>query len=231
MHKTSDGSRAEDSVRRFGGVVRSVAGRLARHLPRSVEYADLVQDGMLMLIQLDLSDDHCPDAMAAYVARRARGAMIDALRRLDPIGRDIRRKARAIQVAEKRLSHELGRQPSSREIAAAAGLEIDHYFSVLRDVAAGEHQSSDDCRECAADVGDPLDQILFDEKQREINRAVDRLPSRDSELVISRYALGERMHVSALRHEITESRVCQIQKRAIGSIRTELNRRGVLHPA
>jgi RNA polymerase sigma factor for flagellar operon FliA len=219
----------DDLVRLYSGLVRGVAWRVTHHLPPSVEFDDLVQEGMMRLIQLRITASFSENERGAFIATRVRGAMFDSLRSLDPISRRTRKMARTIFTRERTLMHALGRAPTHGEIAADAGFDIEDYFAVLRDISVGEHQSPDD--EGRDEDSNPLDLLLDQEVSRSTSDAVEALSDRDREILTARYSLGERMRVTASKHGITESRICQIQKRAVDRLRENLAARGMLETA
>jgi RNA polymerase sigma factor for flagellar operon FliA len=220
---------ADELVLRFSGLVRAVAWRMGTRLPRSVDIEDLIQDGMLMLIQLRVSGEMSPPETAVFITQRVRGAMVDAMRALDPISRNTRRLARAIRVSEHRLLNELLRSPTHGEIADAAGIDLEQYFEVLRIISAGEHQSTD--HEVESDGADPVGQVLGRELAQCTSTAISALPNKEHDILNARYSFGERMRVTAAKVGVTESRICQIQKRAIDRVREALVARGMIETA
>lgn len=219
----------DELVFRFSGLVRTIAWRMTTRLPRSVEIDDLVQDGMLMLIQLKVSRDMSEPETAVFVMQRVRGAMVDALRALDPISRHTRRLARAIHIAEGQLRNELLRNPTHSEISHAAGIHLSMYFQVLRVISAGEHQSPD--HEPEEDGADPVDRVLKREFSQCMADALRALPHKEHDILNARYSFGERMRVTAAREGVSDSRICQLQGRAVERVRESLIARGMIETA
>ena len=101
--------------------VESLARRVAASMPHSIELNDLVQDGMLGLIDAACRFDEARGIkFETFAERRVRGAMIDALRR-DAWPRGVRRQRREIEAAREQLRRELGAEPSLADLAARVG--------------------------------------------------------------------------------------------------------------
>ena len=101
--------------------VESLARRVASSMPHSIELGDLVQDGMLGLIDAACRFDEARGIkFETFAERRVRGAMIDALRR-DAWPRGVRRQRRELEAAREELRRELGAEPSLADLAARIG--------------------------------------------------------------------------------------------------------------
>ena len=104
--------------------VESLARRVASSMPHSIELGDLVQDGMLGLIDAAFRFDEARGIkFETFAERRVRGAMIDALRR-DAWPRGVRRQRRELEAARETLRRELGHEPSLSDLAAKVGTLI-----------------------------------------------------------------------------------------------------------
>ena len=106
-------------------VVDAVLGTLDRRLPAHVSRDDLASAGKLALIEALLHFDGPADQAPAYCCVRVRGAVLDELRRLDPLSRHTRAQVTLVRRASAVLERELGRVPVASEIAAATGLSPD----------------------------------------------------------------------------------------------------------
>jgi RNA polymerase sigma factor for flagellar operon FliA len=94
-------------------LVKKIARKLARKLPSNVECDDLIQDGLLGLINAIVRSSRATigGQFESYVAKRAHGAMVDGLRANDPGSRQIRKDMRRVEVVIQQLGHQLGRTP------------------------------------------------------------------------------------------------------------------------
>src|SRR3977135_784438 len=103
--------------------VESLARRVASSMPHSIELSDLVQDGMIGLMDAAARFDEARGIkFETFAERRVRGAMIDALRR-DAWPRGVRRQRRELDAAREALRRELGHEPSMADLAAKIGLD------------------------------------------------------------------------------------------------------------
>eukprot|EP01030_Chromulinospumella_sphaerica_P020834 gene20834-20758_t len=116
-------------------VVRSVANHVGRRLPPHVDKADLMQDGMVGLIEalLRWTKETTGTHFENYVALRAQGAMVDGLRAADPVSRQVRKNMRQVETALQTLTHRLGRPPAESELAAELGMSLPDYQRLLQD--------------------------------------------------------------------------------------------------
>ena len=132
-------------VVRHAELVKRIAYHLAGRLPASVEVSDLIQAGMLGL--LEAASNYTADRGASfetYAGIRIRGAMLDALRKLDWAPRSVHRKARAAAAAVRELEAEFGREARDVEIAEKMGVSLDEYHRIAQDAASCRVASLDD---------------------------------------------------------------------------------------
>jgi RNA polymerase sigma factor for flagellar operon FliA len=125
-------------------LVRVVAGRMKVGLPGSVEYDDLVSNGLIGLMN---SIDHfSPERgfkFETYAVPRIRGAILDGLRDVDWLPRSVRQKSRQLDQTVEKLTIQLGRSPQEHEIAAELGLEGEDYNRFMEQAGAGSMLSLD----------------------------------------------------------------------------------------
>ncbi|MCK4403946.1 MAG: FliA/WhiG family RNA polymerase sigma factor [candidate division Zixibacteria bacterium] len=210
-------------------LVRNVAGRMAMGFPKSVELSDLVNTGVIGLIEaLSNFDPSRGVKFETYAVPRIRGAILDELRSLDWVPRSTRAKSREIDKATNKLENQLCRPPSNRELAKSLKISSGELFSALYDVASTTVLS--------------LDELIYKEED---NRQVPRVEtlenlSRDNVLgdlekeelkaylveAISHLSEQERLVVALYYYEeltlkeigevmqISESRVSQIHTKA-----------------
>src|SRR5271170_1584670 len=112
--------------------VRYLARRIHERLPRHVPLEDLVHAGVIGLIDaLNKFDPSKHVQFSSYAKFRIRGAILDSLREMDWGPRELRRKARRVEEAHRKLSMELSRAPTENEIAADMGLELKEFQRLL----------------------------------------------------------------------------------------------------
>jgi RNA polymerase sigma factor for flagellar operon FliA len=215
-------------------LVRNVATRMAMGFPRSVELTDLVNTGVIGLIEAFGNYDPSRGVkFETYAVPRIRGAILDELRALDWVPRSTRAKSREIERALTALENKLGRLPEKRELAKHLNLTDRELFLALDDVSCTNILSldeiiypEDDNRqvpriETVKDNGSlsVLGIIEKGEMHTFLISAIDRLTAQEK-LVISLYyfeeltlkEIGEVMIIS-------ESRVSQIHTRAVKKLR------------
>ncbi|VVE51479.1 RNA polymerase sigma70 [Pandoraea aquatica] len=222
-----------DTLTQYAPLVRRLALQLMAKLPASVELEDLIQAGMLGLLDAANRYQETQGAQfETYASQRIRGAMLDELRELDWASRGIRKTAREIEKAVQRLEQRLGRGPSESEIAGEMSIGLTEYQQMLQDVhgcqliyyedfeAADEEPFID--RICADPGADPLTMLLDEGLRGGVVDAIDHLPEREKLLMSLYYEQGLNLREIGAVLEVSESRVCQLHSQAISRLRATL---------
>lgn len=210
-------------VMQYSPLVKYVAGRLRSRLPESVDYGDLVSDGIIGLMEaIDRFDPDRGLTFQTFAVPRIRGAMVDALRALDWVPRSVREKVRQVEEAQRRLEGRLGRIPDDEEIAA----ELDMTVPALRDlytkVAFTSVGTLEDL-ELADDLSAAAThEIEDDQAKAALLRVVGELPERDQVLIALYYFEGLTLAEIGRVLGVSESRVSQLHSRATMVLRTKL---------
>ncbi len=205
-------------------LVKRIAYHLAGRLPPSVEVDDLIQAGMIGL--LEAASHYAANRGASfetYAGIRIRGAMIDALRKLDWAPRSVHRKARAVAAAVQEIERRTGRDARDSEIAAALGVGLDEYHSIVQDAASCRLASLDDATAAGAEgPADPFGEAADEGFREALSHAIEGLPERER-LVMSLYYSDELnlKEIGAVLN-VTESRVCQLHGQALIRLRARL---------
>ncbi len=219
----------ERLVSEHADLVRRIAYHLVARLPNSVDVNDLIQSGMLGLMEAAKRFTGGQGAnFETYAGIRIRGAMVDELRRSDWAPRSVHRRAREMEQVMRRLEHQLGRSPEAQEVAEEMGVTIDEYFSTARDavnchVFALEDLKTQDIESNAGERIQPDAGLEAQGLQQAVVDAIDHLPERER-LIMSLYyddelnlrEIGEVLGVS-------ESRVCQLHGQALIRVRSRLH--------
>lgn len=148
--KTLDPNTRDNLLREYLPLVKNVASRMAIGFPKSVEYNDLVNTGVIGLIEAFNNYDPARGVkFETYAVPRIRGAILDELRALDWVPRSTRAKSREIEKAMTKLENQLGRSPSESELAKQMNISTDELLSALGDVSSTSLLSLDEliCRE------------------------------------------------------------------------------------
>src|SRR5580693_4307679 len=172
---------ADRLVLQHAELVKRIAYHLAGRLPPSVEVDDLIQAGMLGL--LEAASNYAANRGASfetYAGIRIRGAMIDALRKLDWAPRSVHRKARAVATAIRELEKETGRDARDAEIALKMGVTLEEYYAIVQDAASCRLASLDEVAVGAtADPVDPFIEVADERFRAALAQEIDTLPDRE----------------------------------------------------
>jgi RNA polymerase sigma factor FliA len=215
---------ADSLVLQHAELVKRIAYHLAGKLPPSVEVDDLIQAGMLGL--LEAAANYAADRGASfetYAGIRIRGAMIDALRKLDWAPRSVHRKARAVIAVMQDIERRTGRDARDAEIAQAMGVSLDEYHAIVQDAASCRLASLDDAvASAAAGTADPFREAADERFRAALSEAIEGLPERER-LVMSLYYSDELnlKEIGAVL-KVTESRVCQLHGQALMRLKARL---------
>ena len=235
---SADAAAARDLlVEKYAHLVKYVVGRLGVSVPGVFDREDAMQAGTMGLLRA--IDGYRSDSAASfesYAIVRIRGAILDAVRSLDSVGRAGREAGRAIAKAIHDLETELGRSPEETEVAARLGVSVDRYREQLAaafivtvsldepDSRGDDDESGGGYAETAMDHSavDPGEEIAKRDSVAVLAREVSRLPDRPK-LILALYyqdeltfrEIGEVLGV-------TESRVCQIHTEAILTLRNRM---------
>lgn len=221
------------AVNDYMPLVRRHALSLQVRLPPSVELDDLIQAGMVGLLDAFNRYDHEQGAsFSTYASQRIKGSMIDELRSRDWLPRSVRRGSRRIEQAMQRLANEYGRAPSEREIATELDMPIEEYHRLLHDVNNGylaTYEDNSTAETEASVVPDGLDpyvspaEATFAYAQRdELAAAIDKLPEREKMLLGLYYQEQLNLKEIGAVLEVSESRVCQLHSQAVSRLRVTM---------
>lgn len=213
--------------------VESLARRMASTMPHSIDLGDLVQDGVIGLIDAaHRFDEGRGIKFETFAERRVRGAMIDALRR-DAWPRGVRRVRRELEAAREQLRRELGAEPTLADLAQRVGSDVPRLERTILRINTIESTSPmanletiDSATLPAVLVpSEPLSpHRLFEQgEMRERVRAVlDRLPPREQKIIRLYYFEEATMKQIGRAIGVNESRVSQLHARAIARLRQAL---------
>nr|CRH06999.1 RNA polymerase, sigma 28 (sigma F) factor [Candidatus Magnetococcus massalia] len=228
----------EQIILKFAPLVRYVAGRIAMKLPQSVDLDDLYQVGVLGLIDaVSKFDPERGIKFQTYAEFRIRGAILDELRAIDWVPRQLRQNATAIQEAYSNLEAKHGRPADDAEVAESLGLSITEFHEQLDQVRGISIISFEDIRpntddeewdvlEVLADpsVEDPVETIGLMELREAMADAIDTLPEKER-LVVTLYYFEElTMNEIGDVLGLTESRISQLHSKAALRMRARIKR-------
>ncbi|HEY3786334.1 MAG TPA: RNA polymerase sigma factor FliA [Steroidobacteraceae bacterium] len=215
---------ADRLVLQHAELVKRIAYHLAGRLPPSVEVDDLIQAGMLGL--LEAAENYAADRGASfetYAGIRIRGAMIDALRKLDWAPRSVHRKARAAAAVVQEIERRTGRDARDAEIAQGMGISLEDYHSIVQDAASCRLASLDDATAAtAAGPADPFREAADERFRAALAHAIEGLPERERLVMSLYYSDGLNLKEIGAVLKVTESRVCQLHGQALVRLKSRL---------
>ena len=218
-------------------LVRRLALQLMAKLPASVDLDDLIQAGMIGL--LDAASRYQDDQGAkfeTYASQRIRGAMLDELRTNDWASRGLRQSSRGVAKAIQSQEQKRGRPPTEGEIAAELQLPLPAYQSLLQEIQGCQLVYYEDFdrssqentfidEQCssrhddAGETGDPLAQLLKNGLRQRLIDAIGAMPERERLLLSLYYDEELNLREIGAIMEVSQSRVCQLHSQAISRLR------------
>jgi RNA polymerase sigma factor for flagellar operon FliA len=218
-------------VTQHAPLVKRIAYHLMNRLPPNVQVDDLVQAGMIGLLEASRNYDPSQGAsFETYAGIRIRGSMLDEIRRSDWTPRSVHRKARMVSDAMRQIENEQGRDARDVEVAEALDLSLEDYHRILLDASGCRIFSVEDLqtvgeisqeRSNSAETG-PYEGVQNEAFREALGEAIAGLPERER-LVIALY-YDEEMNLREIGQVlgVTESRACQIHSQATFRLRSRL---------
>ena len=222
---------------RYAPWVKFIALRMAAKLPSHVQAEDLISAGIIGLI--DALDKFNPDRevqFKTYAQIRIQGAIKDELRALDWASRSMRQKVKRLEHTYATLEQELGRPPSSEEVANSLGIKIDEFEELLDVVKGtslvsleelGQGPASEDRTSLleallTREDQDPLEELNLQDLKKALTQAIAELPEKER-LVLSLYYFEElTMKEVGKVLNLTESRISQLHTQTVMRLRGKL---------
>ena len=217
--------------------VKRIVHRIAIHLPPNVETEDLINAGIIGLIEAaERFDPSRDNKFITYAAFRIRGSVLSELRSRDFHSRSTRRKLREYEKVYLRLEHQSGGAVCDEDIAEELGLSLDEFYQVKRlssmsflsfeEIGFSSNEERDDVLSylVGGEIKDAFSLTRLKEIENAIANAIEQLPEKEK-LVVSLYYWDElTMKEIGKVLEITESRVSQIHSQAIIHLRGKLRK-------
>lgn len=231
MYATVQTGGADDVVIQHVPLVKRIAYHLMGRLPNTVLVDDLIQAGMLGLLEAVRNYDTAQGAsFDTYAGIRIRGSMLDEVRRSDWTPRSVHKKARIVSEAIREVENNSGREARESEIAEHLGMDSEEYNHILQDsvgcktfsveqlAESGDHAF----RDADKNSEEPIDLLGEDDFQQALADAIMALPERER-LVVSLY-YDEELNLREIGEvlDVSESRVSQISSQAMLRLRAKL---------
>jgi RNA polymerase sigma factor for flagellar operon FliA len=235
-YSKKDDSYRDQLITEYLPYVKRIVHRIAAHLPSTIDIEDLMNVGVIGLIQaVDRYDPKRDNKFMTYAVFRIRGAVLSELRSRDFLSRANRRKIRDLENVHLKLEQKLGREVDDFEVARELGIDIEQVhrtrqMSGISFISFEElgFSSKDDKEKLINYLVDSDDDALARTRLKELKaavaKAIEQLPKKER-LVISLYYLDElTMKETGKVLNVTESRVSQIHSQAIMRLRAKLKR-------
>ncbi|BBL34579.1 RNA polymerase sigma factor FliA [Nitrosomonas stercoris] len=217
----------------FTPLVKRIAYHMMARLPASVQVDDLIQAGMIGLLDaIGRYEGSYGRQFESYAAQRIRGSMLDELRGADWLPRSLRKKMRQIETAMRTLEQRLGYSPSEQEIADELEVSLSEYQEMLQEAGGGQLIYYEDFQEseedhfldhlCNDQSNEPLEQLLEKNLRELLVDAIEKLPEREKMVMGMYYEQDMNLREIGEVLSVSESRVCQIHTQAISRLRTRL---------
>jgi len=218
-------------VAAHGNLVKRIAFHLLNRLPPSVQAEDLIQAGMIGLLEAAKHYDKSQGAsFETYAGIRVRGAMLDEIRRSDWTPRSVHRKSREAAEVQRNLEQEGLKDARHGAVADKLGIELSAYHLILTESSAAHVFSFDQPDEHTGETinlpqsadASPSEEVEYQSFREALGTTIKNLPEREA-LVMSLY-YDDDMNLREIGDilGVSESRVCQIHGQALSRLKTRM---------
>ncbi len=228
----------EETIQNYLPLVRKIAYHLVSRLPDFINVEDLIQAGIIGLVESYHNYDFSKGAVFATYARiRIRGAMIDELRRGDWTPRSVHRSTRSLNKAIHKLESQSGKPCSLQDLATDLQLSIEEIYKIVQDTHSKKIHSYDENGLDGAQISNylstslfsPLEGALVSQEQTLVSECINQLPAREKTVLIFHY-----YHDYSLKHiaqilSLSESRISQIITESLIKLRNIMGDYGSLY--
>jgi len=233
MYTATGISDKEQCLKEYAPLVKRIAHFMMLKLPNSVQVDDMIQAGMIGLLDAASRYDELRGAQfETYASQRIRGSMLDELRGADWLPRSMRSDMRRIETAISRAQQKMGKSPAESDIAKEMGIGLQEYQQLLQESRGAQlmyyedfHNSDDEDffeRFETDGKANPLE-VLKDERFREaLIVAIGNLPEREKLLMAMHYEQDMNLREIGEVLGVGESRVCQLHSQAVARLRSML---------
>ena len=221
----------QDTVEKHAPLVKRIAYHLKSRLPANIQLDDLIQAGMIGLLEAANNYDAAQGAsFETYASIRIRGAMLDDVRKNDWAPRSVRRNNRRVAEVVRKIENEKGRDARDTEIAEALNMDIEEYNRILQDASGHKILSFDDFSSGEGSLVDNLpnpqsgllDVLQKNNMKERVATAIASLPERER-LVMTLYYDNElNLREIGAVIGVSESRVSQINSQAVIRLQARL---------
>lgn len=233
MYVRPDSDSSDIDVCEYAGLVKRIAQHMLARMPSSVQLDDLIQSGMVGLLEAAQKYDASKGAsFETYAGIRIRGAIVDEMRRGDWAPRSVHKNGRQIAEAIAEIEHRTGRDARDTEIADALDIPVEEYHRMAKDCASTrlfslDEVEQDDEHSRGVQVEDneeqgPAQRVSAAQMRQALISEISRLPEREK-LVLSLY-YDQELNLKEIGQVlgVSESRVSQLHSQAAVRLRAKL---------
>lgn len=234
LYGESQQSESEINIEDYATLVKRIAHHMMIRMPASVQVDDLIQAGMIGLLEASKKYDASRGAsFETYAGIRIRGSIVDEMRKGDWVPRSVHRNNRRVSEAIANIEARESRDATDIEVATELDMSLDDYYSVLKDNASSrlfsyeEAFSHEDAEMGAEQVSmaflSPHENIMREGLKQSLAKAIADLPERERMILALYY--DEELNLKEIGQIIgvSESRVSQIHSQATGRLRARLS--------
>lgn len=227
----------QDMIMKHMPLVAFVVSRMSSDNQKTLglDREDALAYGTEGLIQaVDAFDETRGTSFASFAIRRIRGSILDAIRKMDPLPRSLRKSTREVERVSQELSASLGRWPTNKEIAFRMGIPVEQLVGIVKHTGSKfvslENALQDRGNEGAQtfepvdedDTSDPAKAADHTASLAMLEVAIRTLGARDRAILRLRYAESKPFHEIGQMMGLSESRVCQIHKRILATLKRQI---------
>jgi len=212
-------------------LVKRIAHHVMGRMPSSVQIDDLIQAGIIGLLEATKNFDATKGAsFETFAGIRIRGAMIDEVRRGDWVPRSVHRNARRISEAMSTVENQTGREALDYEVAELLEVDLEQYYKMLQDSSSSRLFSFEELTNNEDGINDflpsaddsPQEEVLHDLLRDAIANEINHLPEREAQVLALYYDEELNLKEIGLVLGVSESRVSQIHSQATLRLRARL---------
>lgn len=223
----------EIDIEQYAYLVKRIANYMVAKMPSSVQQEDLVQSGMLGLLEAARKyDDTKGASFETYASIRIRGAIVDEMRRGDWAPRSVHRNTRRVAEAIAKIEAQTGQDAKDSNIAQALDISLDEYHAMIKDSASTRLFSYEETFEADQDKFDlhdssktfstPTEHTFRGELLKDLTHAIKSLPERERMILSLYYEQEMNLKEIGLVLNVSESRVSQIHSQAALRLKSKL---------
>lgn len=220
-------------ILQYASLVDQIAYKIKNRVPQHVDFEELRSVGYIGLIEsIDRYDDSKNVPFKVYAEIRINGAMLDYLRKEDWLPRGLRQQLKKMQQAKQEL-HAQGKEITEYALAEMLQISLDDMHTLIMESQMKQVRSSDAVFSdsdavlledmLTEDSVATIDMLIASESIEKVQEAINQLSDREREILEGYYFDGKNLRQIGLEMGVTESRVCQIRKTALESIRKILS--------